>query len=1303
MTQIASSAEYVSSVYTRMRRNLEVIRRRLGRPLTFTEKILFGHLADPESCELLSGESYLLLQPDRVAMQDATAQMAILQFAQADLARVAVPTTVHCDHLIRAREGASPDTLHALSENQEVYDFLETAARRYGMGFWKPGSGIIHQVLLENYAFPGGMMIGTDSHTPNAGGLAMFASGVGGADAVDVMAGFPWEVKYPKTIGIRLTGKLQGWASPKDVILLLAGILTVKGGTNAVLEYFGPGAATISATGKGTITNMGAELGATTSIFPFDASMDRYLRGTERAALADLAARNSDLLSADPQVEQAPERYFSKIIDIDLSALEPHLVGPHTPDLARPLKEVAAAVKVEGYPDAISVALIGSCTNSSYEDISRVADVLRQAHAHGIKAVVPFLVTPGSEQIRATIERDGLLHELEAAGARVLANACGPCIGQWQRDELKAGEKNTIVTSFNRNFPRRNDGNPDTLAFIGSPEIVAAMALSGSLSFNPLRDELTSSTGQRVRLKPPPQAPDLPANGFVRDAQGYLEPPADGQGVEIKIRPDSKRLQLLAPFAPWNGLDFLRCPLLLKVKGKCTTDHISPAGPWLRFRGHLDNISENMFFGAENAFTGESGKTMDLLTGMRGLPVPAVARAYKAKGLPWIAIGGDNYGEGLQPRTRRDGTTPLGGSGDRGAFVRADSRIKPEKARIAGTDFRGCNRLRQSARNRSHQHRGAGRAGARPRPPRGSASRRRHRAAHPASPHNEHRADRMVSRRFRAERAEAPKKRGFGPTLMATLTQDAAAGPVRVLVADPISEAGVDLLRATPGFDVVVRTGMKTDELTGMLGDHHALVVRSATQVTDRVLEHSGKLRVIGRAGTGVDNIDLDAATRAGVVVLNTPGGNSVAAAELAFSLLLALARGVPQANADLRAGKWERKKYVGVEVAGKVLGVIGLGRIGREVARRAAAFRMSVLGYDPFVSSKSAADLGIEGCSLDDLLARSDFVSLHLPLSAETHHLLNAAALQKMKRGARLVNCARGGLVDEPALFEALQSGHLAGAALDVFETEPPTDRRLIEDPRVISTPHLGALTHEAQERVGTEIAEKIRDFFQSGAILDAVNFPSMTREEFTVMGPLMDLTERLGSFLAQLAQDGVQRLEVRSYGTFADRPLRPLAMAAAKGLLTPAVAGSVSWVNALGRAAERGITVEEARSNEATPFSGLVRLTVITDRERLTAAGTLITADRPRIVEVDGLAIEASPRGHLLFFRNRDVPGVVGRIGSILGRAGINIAGIHLGRSAPGEAAVLIVNADTRVPAAVLAEIAALPEILTVRGIEM
>ncbi len=646
MAAIESTPDFVKTAYGKVERNLEIVRERLGRPLTLAEKVLLGHLADPAKADLRPGESYLGLRPDRVAMQDATAQMALLQFGQAGIPRVAVPTTVHCDHLIRAHDGAEKDTLRALDENREVYEFLRTASARYGIGFWKPGAGIIHQVVLENYAFPGGMMIGTDSHTPNAGGLGMFASGVGGADAVDVMAGFPWEVKYPKIIGVHLTGSLSGWAAPKDVILLLCGILTVKGGTNAVIEYFGPGTRSISCTGKGTITNMGAELGATTSIFPFDAAMEAYLRGTSRAALADLALAHGGILAADPEVEKDPGRYFSRVVEIDLSTLEPHLVGPHTPDLARPVSKMAEAVAKEGYPDEISVALIGSCTNSSYEDISRVADVVRQARAHGMRAVVPFLVTPGSEQIRATIARDGQLQQLESVGGQVLANACGPCIGQWQRDELKPGVKNTIVTSFNRNFPRRNDGSPDTLAFIGSPEIVAAYAIAGRLSWNPLTDPLTAPDGRTFRLAAPGAAPDLPSGGFVRDEQGYLAPPDDGGGVDIRVAPDSKRLQLLSPFSPWDSKDFEKLPLLVKAKGKCTTDHISPAGPWLRFRGHLDNISDNMFIGAVNAFSGDAGKTRNPLSGEAGQPVPAVARALKAKGMRWIVVGDENYGEG---------------------------------------------------------------------------------------------------------------------------------------------------------------------------------------------------------------------------------------------------------------------------------------------------------------------------------------------------------------------------------------------------------------------------------------------------------------------------------------------------------------------------------------------------------------------------------------------------------------------------------------------------------------------------------
>jgi aconitate hydratase len=629
-----------------MDERLAAVRKRLNRPLTLAEKILFGHLADPAQADLSPGMSYLQLRPDRVAMQDATAQMALLQFAQADIPRVAVPTTVHCDHLIQAREGAAKDTLRALDDNREVYEFLRTASNRYGIGFWKPGAGIIHQVVLENYAFPGGMMIGTDSHTPNAGGLGMFAAGVGGADAVDVMAGLPWEVKCPNLIGVHLTGKLSGWTAPKDVILMVCGILTVTGGTNAVIEYFGPGADSISCTGKGTITNMGAELGATTSIFPYDAAMDRYLRATERAELADLAAKYRHLVTADPEVAREPQKYFKRVVEIDLSKLEPHLVGPHTPDLARPVSAMSEAVAKEGYPDAISVALIGSCTNSSYEDIARVTDVVRQAKAHGVKAVTPFLVTPGSEQIHQTIVRDGQMGEIQSVGGQVLANACGPCIGQWKRDELTPGTKNTIVTSYNRNFPARNDGNRETMAFIGSPEIVAAYALAGKLSWNPTKDELQGSDGKPFRLRAPEPAPDLPAKGFVKDTEGYLPPAEDGSKVQLRVAPDSKRLQLLTPFAPWDGKDFGKLPLLLKAKGKCTTDHISPAGPWLRFRGHLDNISDNMFTGAVNAFTGAAGTTKNLLTGADGQPVPKVARDYKAQGLRWVVVGDENYGEG---------------------------------------------------------------------------------------------------------------------------------------------------------------------------------------------------------------------------------------------------------------------------------------------------------------------------------------------------------------------------------------------------------------------------------------------------------------------------------------------------------------------------------------------------------------------------------------------------------------------------------------------------------------------------------
>ncbi|HXV74771.1 MAG TPA: aconitate hydratase, partial [Candidatus Polarisedimenticolaceae bacterium] len=673
MATIDSTPEFVEDAYRRIEEKLEIVRRRLGRSLTFAEKVLLGHLDDPEHADLRTGESYIQLRPDRVAMQDATAQMALLQFAQADIPHVAVPTTVHADHLIRAYRGANQDMQVAIDENNEVYAFLQSASARYGIGFWQPGAGIIHQVVLENYAFPGGLMIGTDSHTPNAGGLGMFASGVGGADAVDVMAGFPWEVRYPNLIGVRLTGKLDGWAAPKDVILKLAGILTVTGGTNAVVEYFGPGAASISCTGKATITNMGAEIGATTSIFPFDASMGRYLRGTERAALAELAERHPHLLQADDDVARDPDKFFSRVIEIDLSSLEPHLVGPHTPDLARPVSEVARAVEAEGYPNDISVALIGSCTNSSYEDISRVADVVGQAQAHGMqRAAIPLMVTPGSEQVRATIERDGQMARLESFGATVLANACGPCIGQWQRDEIKPGQRNTIVTSFNRNFPRRNDGNAETMAFIASPEIVAAYALAGKLEFDPRRDEVRVPGGAAFRLSPPAPAPDLPADGFVRDASGYVEPPRDGASVEVRIAAGSQRLQRLAPFADWDGRDFDRLPLLLKVKGKCTTDHISPAGPWLRFRGHLDNISDNMFTGASNSFTEKPGTAINTLDEDTVQPVPKVARAYKEAGIPWVVIGDDNYGEGS---SREHAAMEVRFLGGRAVIARSFARI----------------------------------------------------------------------------------------------------------------------------------------------------------------------------------------------------------------------------------------------------------------------------------------------------------------------------------------------------------------------------------------------------------------------------------------------------------------------------------------------------------------------------------------------------------------------------------------------------------------------------------------------------
>ena len=648
MAAIETTLELVRNAYAKIEANGAIIRERLGRSLTYAEKVLLGHLDDAAGQELEPGESYLLLRPDRVAMQDATAQMALLQFMQAGRDETAVPSTVHCDHLIQAHRGAEADMDAARTANAEVYSFLRTCSARYGLGFWGPGAGIIHQVVLEKYAFPGGMMIGTDSHTPNAGGLGTFACGVGGADAVDVMAGFPWEVLYPKVVGVRLTGCLSGWSSPKDVILKVLDLLTVKGGTNRVVEYFGPGVASLSCTGKATITNMGAELGATTSIFPYDERMATYLEATERSDLAELATANHALLSPDPDVLANPDDYFDEIVEIDLGALEPHIVGPHTPDLARPVSKMGSDAKAKDYALDISSCLIGSCTNSSYEDFSRAADVARQAAARGAKVKSTLWCTPGSEQVDETVARDGQKEALESIGAVVLANACGPCIGQWRRDDMPKGHKNSILTSFNRNFPKRNDGNPETLAFIGSPEICVAYALAGTLDFDPQSDQIQGADGTRFKLDPPGPAPEIPGKGFVISFGGYEAPPpvAERADVEVEVAPDSERLQLLTPFSAWDGRDYEKLPLLLKAKGKCTTDHISMAGPWLKFRGHLDNISDNMFIGAINAFTGEAGTGRNLESGETGQPFPAIARDYKARGLRWVVVGDENYGEG---------------------------------------------------------------------------------------------------------------------------------------------------------------------------------------------------------------------------------------------------------------------------------------------------------------------------------------------------------------------------------------------------------------------------------------------------------------------------------------------------------------------------------------------------------------------------------------------------------------------------------------------------------------------------------
>ncbi len=643
--EIDSTPELVSRVYKKLQENIEKYRKLVGRPLTLTEKLLAGHLEQISDKNLDEGKKYVFLRPDRVALQDVTGQMVMLQFIQAGIKQTSLPTTVHCDHLIRAQVEGDTDMKVSLGENNEVFNFLQSASGKYGCGFWKPGAGIIHQVVLENYAFPGGLMIGTDSHTPNAGGLGMIAIGVGGLDAAETMAGMPWELLYPKRIGVKLTGELTGWTSPKDIILKVTEELTVSGGTNSIIEYFGPGTKSISCTGKATITNMGAEVGATCSIFPYDERMETYLKYTNREKIAELANKNKELLIADPEIEKSPEQYFDRIVEINLSTLEPHIVGPHTPDLARKISDLSRDVKSKNYVDPISVALIGSCTNSSYEDMSRAADLAEQAKSKGIKSKIPLLVTPGSEQIRGTIERDGQMDSLKEIGATVLANACGPCIGQWSRPELDKDEKNTIVTSYNRNFPGRNDGRRNTLNFIGSPEMIIALALGGRLSFNPLQDELTAADGTKFRLQPPKPAAEVPKDGFKIPEGIFITPPENSDNLEIIIDPNSKRLQRLEPFSKWDGEDFEEIPIIIKAKGKCTTDHISPAGAWLSLRGHLDNLSDNMLLGAVNAFNDEVGKGKNILNGQIEL-FSKIARQYKENKMRWIIVGDNNYGEG---------------------------------------------------------------------------------------------------------------------------------------------------------------------------------------------------------------------------------------------------------------------------------------------------------------------------------------------------------------------------------------------------------------------------------------------------------------------------------------------------------------------------------------------------------------------------------------------------------------------------------------------------------------------------------
>ncbi|KAB2814867.1 aconitate hydratase [Phaeocystidibacter luteus] len=648
--------DMIRDYYADLPARVEAARKVLGRPMTLAEKILYSHLWDGKATEAFErGKSYVEFAPDRVAMQDATAQMALLQFMQAGRDKAAVPSTVHCDHLIQARVGADKDLQESMNKNNEVFNFLSSVSNKYGIGFWKPGAGIIHQVVLENYAFPGGMMIGTDSHTVNAGGLGMVAIGVGGADAVDVMAGMPWELRQPKLIGVKLTGKMSGWTSAKDVILKVAGILTVKGGTGAIIEYFGEGAKSLSCTGKGTICNMGAEVGATTSTFGYDDSMERYLRSTDRNDVADLANGVREHLTGDDEVYSNPEQYFDQVIEINLSELEPHLNGPFSPDIATPISKLGDVARENGWPLDIEVGLIGSCTNSSYEDLTRAASVATQAKEKGIKVKSEFTVTPGSEQVRFTAERDGILHDFEEIGGKVFANACGPCIGQWARAGAEKAEKNTIVHSFNRNFAKRADGNPNTHAFVGSPELVTAMAIAGTLDFNPLTDTLTTESGEQVKLDEP-SGIENPEKGYAVEDNGYQAPAKDGSSVEVVVKEGSERLQLLDPFSPWDGKNISGAKLLIKAAGKCTTDHISMAGPWLRYRGHLDNIANNTLTGAVNAYNSETNKVKNQLNGTYG-EVPAVQREYKAAGIPTIVVGDHNYGEGssrehaaMQPR-----------------------------------------------------------------------------------------------------------------------------------------------------------------------------------------------------------------------------------------------------------------------------------------------------------------------------------------------------------------------------------------------------------------------------------------------------------------------------------------------------------------------------------------------------------------------------------------------------------------------------------------------------------------------------